>query len=246
MARWSSAWCIALAAASLVACTSSTSTDPMPAPGPTASDDGAPLPPVSTGASAGNAGAAAKDAPAPRYFAVLSRGSCANVEGRGGTWHTSPLFPDAPPSIRDTACAFAWKAHATGATADVAALEDLRPELLTKSVQPTETSAAPRLSPGSITAFPPTTLGVGPLPTGVTGCDVCGRVLGREAYAILPAEMPNLRRMMVSTDSGKLATFEVKPGTPLLQVFSVDLPAAPENANYTQGRFFLYEAAPSQ
>lgn len=232
------------ALASLSACTASTSTfDTQSPPSPSHDEPALPAP----AAASGNADGCGEDVPArvpaaTRYYAFLARGSCVNVEGSGGTWVTSPLFPAAPPSIRDVACAFAWRPSARDATADVGALEALRPELLTPSAQ--ADSAAPRLSPSSITAFPPAAVGVGPKPTGVTGCDVCGRVVGREAYAILPADHLNLHMMMISTDSGKLASFRVTPGAPTLQVFSVVLPAAPESANYTQGRFLLFEGAP--
>lgn len=227
----------ALLAIALAACTSSSS------------DGGGTSPPVSAGNPGIPGGEAPKCTPdAPRYYAFLAEGSCAAVEGSGGTWITSPVFPDADSSIRDAACTFQWipaggQAKA-GALPDVGALERLGAQFLTRSALATQTCAAPRLGPGSITPVPVDESGgsVG-APTGVTGCDVCGRVFGREVYVILPADKLNLRAIVVPTDSGKFVTFELKLASgETNQTFAVELPAAPDDASYKQGPITLLEA----
>jgi hypothetical protein len=67
-------------------------------------------------------------------------------------------------------------------------------------------------------------------PTGVTGCDVCGRVLEREVFVILPDDELDLRTIVVRTNRGRFVSFEVKQGLGPAQVFSAKLPAPPDDA----------------
>lgn len=178
---------------------------------------------------------------APRYHAFLASGSCANVAGKGGTWTARSLFPDAPEAIRSTACTYQW--DATAAPPDVDALVALGAELLTRGVQETRSCDAPPLAPASValTPLPPGDGGNG-LPTGVTGCDVCGRVLERQVFVILPPDQMHLRRLFVTTESGRLLSFAMTPPGGGAQVFSAELPPAPDNEAYTP-RASFYEAA---
>jgi hypothetical protein len=43
-----------------------------------------------------------------RYDVFLTEGVCHDVAGANGTWVAESLFPDAPPEVRDTSCAYHW------------------------------------------------------------------------------------------------------------------------------------------
>lgn len=189
----------------------------------------------------------AQDAPPPctaettRYLAFVPEGRCAEVAGGGGLWHAAPLFPDAPPSIRDAACSFAWRAIDHGAPADVGALQALRPEALTEGVQATDACAATRLSSDATSIVPlPHSDGL-PGPLGVAGCEVCARVMGREVYAILPADHPNPLTIAAIDARGLLVLVEVALGSST-QAFVAELPALRDGGSYREGRAQLIEA----
>jgi hypothetical protein len=178
---------------------------------------------------------------APRHYAFLKSGPCSNVAGRDGTWVASSLFPDAPKDIVDTACTYHWTTS-TAAPADVDALRSPNVEHLTKSVAETPSCDAPVLKPGSLTPLPQSPNGES-APTGVSGCDVCGRVSGSHVFVILPADKLSFRTVVVATDTGKYLSFEMKTLDAKTQIFSAELPPAPDGAKYNQGRISIIEAA---
>lgn len=178
----------------------------------------------------------------PRYHVFLASGSCGNVEGNGGRWLGRTAFPKAPAEIRDSACTYQWvpKAGEDPTAADVDALAALEPELLTKSVD--------TLAPCEVVA--PTTLALAalpeppegsPEPTGVTGCDVCGRVFDRDVFVILPEAQLDLRTLVVTTTTGRYLSFDVERPPRGAQVFSARLPPLVANAKYTAGRLIFLE-----
>lgn len=175
-----------------------------------------------------------------RYHAFLATGSCRDVPGAGGTWVAEPAFPDAPPEIRDAACTYAWTPpQGASAKEDVAALEALTPELLTKgkTFTVTEPCAPPALGPSSASRIPPND--VGAPPTGVSGCDVCGRISIRRVYVILPPDKTKLKTFVVGTQGGTFVSFTIDAPADA-QVFSVELPEA--ETSYVQGRINMLEA----
>lgn len=173
-----------------------------------------------------------------RYHAFLSTGACADVQGAGGVWAASSAFPDAPAEIRDAACTYAWTPPA-GSTAqpDVPALEALKADLLTKGATTTEKCDPPALGPASVNRLPPSDPAAPP--TGVSGCDVCGRIAIRRVYVILPIDKTKLKTWVVGTEGGKYISFSVEAPADT-QVFSVELPAA--ETGYLQGRINMLEA----
>lgn len=165
-----------------------------------------------------------------RQHAFLADGTCSDVPGSGGTWVTRALFPDAPPDIRERACTYRWS---NTSAPDVDALRALTTHM-TASCEPEATTITPR---GSAVPVTPDTGGVA-APTGVSGCDVCGRVYDKSAYLILPADRPALRRMVVEVEGGTIATFDLAPPPGSKQAFVVDLPPAA----YVFGQVTLVEA----
>lgn len=175
-----------------------------------------------------------------RYHAYLATGSCNDVQGSGGTWIAESAFPDAPPEIRDAACTYAWTPpQGTSAKEDVAALEALTPEVLTKgkTFTVTEPCAPPALGPSSASLIPPND--VGAPPTGVSGCDVCGRIAMRRVYVILPPDKTKLKTYVIGTQGGSFVSFKIDAPDDT-QVFSVELPES--GASYVQGRINMVEA----
>lgn len=188
------------------------------------------------------------DTPAPRtcskdvirYHAYLSTGTCADVTGAGGVWLARSAFPDAPNEIRDAACTYAWTPPAgSNAQPDVPALEALKAELLTKgeTITVTDKCEAPALGPSSVRALTPSETAAPP--TGVSGCDVCGRISIRRVYVILPIDKTKLKTFVVGTQGGKFISYAVDAPANT-QVFSVELPAA--ETSYVQGRINMLEA----
>src|SRR5688572_10460939 len=110
-------------ALSLVGCTESSGPPRSgiePAPGSSGSGENAP-----------------KCAPdAPRHHAFLKSGPCSDIAGKDGKWVASPLFPDAPKDIVETACTYEW-ATSSSALADVSVLEGEGFDHLTKSAAET-------------------------------------------------------------------------------------------------------------
>jgi len=218
-------WSIVVALAAITACSSSSSPS-----GTTSGTGSAPAPRLCS-----------KDT--IRYHAYLATGSCREVQGAGGTWVAESAFPDAPPEIRDAACTYAWTPANAGTSAsakeDVAALEALTPEILTKgkTFTVTEPCPPPALGPSSASLIPPND--VGAPPTGVSGCDVCGRIAIRRVYVILPPDKTKLKTYVVDTQGGGSVSFKIDAPDDT-QVFSVELPES--GASYVQGRINMLEA----
>jgi hypothetical protein len=171
-----------------------------------------------------------------RYHAFLRSGECANVTASGGTWRVRRAFPDAPPAIRASACTYEWvSASPANAAPDVKALDTLDTDHLTEAIKSTTPRCeAPALGNSSVRRVTPKP-GAG-APTGVSGCDVCGRMAEQRAFVILPADRRMLRTIVVATGAGSFQSFTVTPPENG-QVFSVELP--PDA--YKQGPFILME-----
>jgi hypothetical protein len=169
----------------------------------------------------------------PWQHVFLKAGGCADVSGADGKWIARALFPDAPEEIRTRACTYRWS---TTSAPDVEALRALA-EHMTPNCEPEGSQIAPL---GAAVAVDPSDTGGVGAPTGVSGCDVCGRLLGRSAYLILPADEPELRRLVVEVEGGTLRIFELTPPTPKAQAFVVELPAAA----YVVGQVRLFAATP--
>lgn len=232
-------WLFAIGVATLGGCTTSTVIDDPqqapsepPRPETTGPSDGAGRTPPPTAAPVGSL-----------YYAYLASGACSDVAGKSGTWMARALFPDAPPEIRAAACSYRWLATSptSPASPDLDALTSLGAELLTRSVDESPSRVGRPLDPGSLIPIPPDPGGAG-APTGVTGCDVCGRVLERQIFVILPADKMSLRTIVVATESGQFLSFDVKPPAGPAQVYSAVLPPAPNDTTYKQGRFPMLEA----
>jgi hypothetical protein len=182
---------------------------------------------------------------APRYYAFLASGSCAEVSGSGGVWIAQPLFPEAPADVRERACTYRWRSAEVGSASgpDVEALEALSAELLTESREPpAPCDAAPSLR-GSAAIVPvDPDAGGASAPTGVSGCDVCAQIRDRSAFVILPADNLDLQTMLVATSAGRFVTIDLSPPTAGAQAFSVELPPAPDGASYEEGRASLFVA----
>ncbi len=212
------------------------------------SEPGPPRGEVEPGGSSGSSGSSGsnenppKCAPdAPRHHAFLKSGPCADIAGRDGTWVASSLFPDAPKDIVETACTYRWTTS-SGALADTSVLESADFDHLTKSVAETTSCDEPVLKTGSLSPLPQNPDGTS-APTGVTGCDVCGRVSGGHVFVILPADKLNLRTVVVTTNAGKFLSFEMTSLDAKTQIFSAELPPAPDGAKYNEGRISLLEKA---
>ena len=192
-----------------------------------------------------NTEALACTAGAVRYHAFLRGGSCADVPGSDGRWRSRVLFPDAPEEIRRAGCTYEWhpSAAVNAAVADVDALRGLGAEFLTKSIPNDERVPVCEARPLPLGSLKSTLSdsGAASAPTGVTGCEVCGRVLGRTAFVILPEDRRDLRTILVMSKDG-FVSFEVARSDATPQVFSVDLPPPSSNVEYTPGRLLLLGA----
>lgn len=184
---------------------------------------------------------------AAAYLAFLSRGVCADVPARRGTWVARSRFPEAPPAVRDQACSYRFRAdegHAgeVAAKAALDALEALSADLLTADctadpVQPLEERDW-RAELGRATELAGEVAGGAggvDVPTGVSGCDVCARVVGRMLYVILPADQLELRRVAVAVDGGAVLGFELAPPSARAQAYAVELPLPTFGTAYVEG-----------
>ncbi len=157
----------------------------------------------------------------PRQLAFLSTGTCTDVAGTSGNWRARSLFEGAPDVVRSRACGYTWSSPG-GAPPERAPLVALAPLQLTSDCEPVGILARR----GVVTEIvrDATTADVD-VPTGVTGCDVCGKILERHVYLILPVD-PTLDRsvLAVGTTSGALVGFHLTRPSPRVQVFAVELP----------------------
>lgn len=215
-----------------LACTRDATNTNTAAPDPT--PDAAPDP--SPGPDAGDDDPCAVDRTA-QFQAFLTRGTCADVTSQTGRWIVTSLFPDAPPAIRDVACAWRWSSPMR-APPDEASLRALPLEALTKSAQPWPTCLSGSAPAGARRFAPPNydEAGAAP-PTGVSGCDVCARYWDKSVYAILPADRLGRLRYVVLTDqAGQFAYFEMMPSAERNQAFRVDV-----GAGFTDGKVPLFD-----
>ena len=224
-------------AAALPACTAAPAADggERSAPPPDEAD-AEPVPGPSPGLS--NDGGVACAEGALHYLAFLASGTCRDVDASAGRWTGRTLFPDALPPIRDVACDFTWTTDPSRGdvgSPDIAALDALDAEHLTPACAKAIPSPATPWGPGSATKVP---VPEGPesAPTGVTGCDVCGRLFRRDVFVILPADRVDLKRIVVSLDIGGTVSFDLTPAMAGAQAFFVPLPPPPAGATYIEGR----------
>jgi hypothetical protein len=145
--------------------------------------------------------------------------------------------------VRDVACTYEWRPPDASAVADAAALQALAPEVLARSVAPMPRCKAPVLPPGAITAarFAEGDGGDG-APTGVVGCDVCGRVANDRLFVILPPDAVRYKRIIVNATKDRAFVFDVAPPSADAQVFTADLPPPPEGIEYRDGRVIHIDA----
>src|SRR5262249_47530165 len=145
-----------------------------------------------------------------------------------------PLFPDAPDAdeaVRETACGFRWDA----ADEPEPALEDWRPlaaewaayvgpscervgtaagtgtAVLLGPVNPPDPGGAPPSSSGGDDAGIP--------PTGVSGCDVCGRVKGDVLYVVRQTGYSDMNTAIVKTTTSSTMAVKVTPPAPKSEAF---------------------------
>lgn len=167
--------------------------------------------------------------PAPtRYHAFLANGECADVETATGTWTSRHLFPDAPESIRRSACSYAWT---TEAEPDLSALKALGMVHLTPS-----RDSEDDLAPPATIAVPlePTPGPIAPT-AGAIGCDVCAVVdEGGHAFVILREQL-RLHRIAVQLTDDRVVLLEIVPPGGPAQAFSVELPPTEEGVSYKAG-----------
>lgn len=231
---------LSLCWASALACTTaSTEVDPntaVPSDGDGGGVDEAATPGPTPGSGRDDGGCAVR---APRYYAFLKAPSCADVPGAGGVWRVRPAFPEAPASVRDIACAYTWTPEAADATEDVSVLEELEPSHLAKGELVTVACEPPALGADALTDI--TAEGGAGAPTGVTGCDVCGRVDDGRVYIILPGDDgPDLTVLSVATLGGVWKTFRIaRPQS--AQLFSVALPPLGGEDGYVGGAVPMFE-----
>lgn len=76
---------------------------------------------------------------------------------------------------------------------------------------------------------------------GVSGCDVCARIVGRHAWLILPVDKLASRRIVVNKRSGTAVPFDLTPPSGTVQAFSVELPPAPNGGAWADGPARLYD-----
>lgn len=238
----------AAAASALLACAAcapaaDVRSTPVDGGAPSGNEDGGAREPADGGATTDASEAAPCALARPRYYAFLTKGRCADVEGRDGTWTARSAFADAPAAVRDVACRYEWFAAASGAPADVAALDALEAEHLTEASHLSVACDSLALDVSTLTPVPLNPPGSVGAPTGVTGCDVCARVDDRRAYVILPANDLELRTLLVTTVSGIVHQYRVDPPT-RTQVFSVALPSAPAGDAFADGPISLVRVEP--
>lgn len=200
----------------------------------------------------GETDASTADASQPKqYLAFLEAGPCGDVSGATraagtrGRWVSQPLFPDAPPAVREIACAYSWTPTRAPTrdsdTPDVLDRDALfaglgEADLVTPSATPIPI-ALPAIDPREAEPIDGGFSGDGP-PTGVSGCDVCGRVAAQRIFVIRPPEKVSHHRLLVPTTTGMFRVFDV-PATTSAQVFTVQLPTTPSGDAYTEGRAIL-------
>ena len=179
---------------------------------------------------------------APRHLAFLRTGTCGDVPADAGQWTGTALFPDAPSPLREVACAFDWSSD-VGAAPEPSALAVVDAEHLVPTC-PKRIRVVDVTTPvhGEALEVPPMEADGGGTgaPSGVTGCDVCARLVGRELFVILPPDQLDLKRIAVWVDSGAEMRFDVSPSVAGAQAFFVSLPPPTEGA-YVGGRVSFFE-----
>jgi hypothetical protein len=222
-ARFFRGFALTWGVACAMACTDERTTGSGPGAGGSQSGSGADNPPPPR---TGKTPECVSDSPWQHAF--LKSGTCADIAGANGKWIARPLFPGAPEEIR--ACTYRWS------TTGVPDLEVLRAlaDHVTPNCEPEDTTIAPR---GAAVPIEPGSVGA---PTGVSGCDVCGRLHDRSAFLILPADKLALRRLQVPMQGGGAQSFDVTPPKIGIQAFVVELPPSA----YVFGHVPIFEATP--
>ncbi len=166
-----------------------------------------------------------------RYEAYLDEGPCETVWDYRGVWWAESLFPNAPKSVRETACAFTWEAYDGISAPDPTSFLETPNVLVTTSGCD---AASDRLKVSSEEMSNQI-----PIMGGASGCDVCGRVKNRTLYAILPPEKVRLRRVTLQLVGGGVRTLMLG-GDPNARTLVVKLPILPPGLSYKQGYTTIY------
>lgn len=166
-----------------------------------------------------------------RYFATFRTPlACKPVTAARGTWSPEVAFPSAPASVRASTCAYRW----TGARhPDRQALEDALG--VSAALAP---SCGAGASPSAATAHAIPMLDmVGQ--AGAVGCDVCGKLVDRRLWVILPAERLRARQFAVGLSNGQSQAFQLDAPAGARAV-EITLPPPPAGATWTPGNVTVY------
>ncbi len=175
-----------------------------------------------------------------RYHAFLEYGACCDVVTPRGTWVGRSAFPSAPKDVSEQSCTYWWSPAQPKNTPELEALRALYPSHLALDTQ--GSSSCELTTPRGTATFAPPGVSVG-TPTGVTGCDVCGRLgVGTEVFVILPDVSQKAWTLVAGTSDGRRVAFDVTPPTDSKQVFSVELPRDPSGATYSRSELSVFAA----
>jgi hypothetical protein len=174
---------------------------------------------------------------ARRYDALLVEGTCTDVPGIGGTWVTQSLFPDAPPAVRDTSCAYKWVGSRK---VDYAAITSLEHASVLSPV-----CGASRSKVSTVVATEEASYLDVFIMGGATGCDVCGKLEKDKAWIVLPADRGLIGKVQVPyVDDGHLdvrgRALLLGPIPAGVRAVSIDLPPAPRGKTYATGVITVY------
>jgi len=176
------------------------------------------------------------------YFAALSPyapagetpATCEVVVAGRGSWVPEPLFPDAPPEVAASSCAYRWVAPPY-TRADGSALREALPVGRVFLAPACGNGRAPGVGSGiEIPAFEvPDSNGM----AGSVGCDVCGVQRNGRLWAVLPPTV-NHRSMKLRLNNGEVVGFQIDAAD--TRALSIELPPPPAGTTYEPGVVAIY------
>jgi hypothetical protein len=170
-----------------------------------------------------------------RYIAVVSTGTCAEITGERGKWTPSPLFPDAPPEASN-ACVYSWSGERYAPVDRAALYTTIKPYTTGQALTPSCSANNQTIDLGLVEEIP--TLDIFGY-AGSVGCDVCGTLVERKIWVVLPPEETISRQFEVRLSNGTPQYFQIRAeeGT---RALTIQLPDPPAGTEYVQGRVAVY------
>lgn len=170
-----------------------------------------------------------------RYIAVVSSGACAEIPGERGTWTPTPLFPDAPPAAAN-ACVYAWSGERYARVDRTALYAAIQPDTTGQALTPSCSADNQTIDLGLVEEIP--TLDAYGM-AGSVGCDVCGTLVQRKIWVVLPPEKTITRQFEVRLSDGTSQYFQIQAEQGK-RALSIQLPDPPVGTEYVEGHIAVY------